>query len=118
MRPSDGPDKIERLACLYLAFLNNPRGLSFSELREALPLAYQGEFESGRRKFERDKEDLASMGMALDHYADGEPLPGGGTAEGHVYVPTEEIRRLHELRLTEDEAGALAFVLFGAIASA
>ncbi|MBI3396224.1 MAG: WYL domain-containing protein [Spirochaetia bacterium] len=118
MRPADGPDKIERLACLYLAFLNNPHGLTFSAIRTSLPLAYQGEFESARRKFERDKEDLAAMGMPLLHYGDGEPLPNGGTADGHVYVPAEEARRLHELRLNPDEASALAFVLFNAIAGA
>jgi len=111
-------DKTERLACLYLTFLNSPQGLTFSRIRELMPLAYQGDPESARRKFERDKEELADSGMRLRHFADGEVLPDGRTAIGHLYVPYDEIQKMPELTLSTREARELATVLFQAIEEA
>lgn len=111
-----GPlEKIERLGCLYLTFLNNPGGLSFQQIKGYLPLAYQGDQESSRRKFERDKEELKRLGLALRHFAPGETLPSGAPAPEHRYVPMEEIQRLPELRLSAEEASELAAVLFAAM---
>lgn len=107
--------KVERLACLYLTFLNHPQGLSFARIRELIPLAYQHDPETGRRKFERDKEELCKLGMELQHYGDGETLPDGGMAEGHVYIPKDEIQQLPELHLTANESHVLATLLAGAI---
>ncbi len=108
-------EKLERLGCLYLTFLNNPGGLSFQEIRSFLPLAYPGDPDSARRKFERDKEELKGLGLPLRHFAPGQTLPGGAEAMGHTYVPVEEIQKLPELRLTSEEASELAAVLFAAI---
>ncbi len=111
----DKIDKVERLACLYLTFLNNPRGLSFSRIKEMMPLAYQGEAETARRKFERDKVELSELGLDLHHYADGDVLPDGRIVKGHLYVPEDEIQKLPEIDLTPDEARSLAGVLLQAV---
>ena len=110
-------NKLERLGCLYLTFLNNPAGLRFGDIKEYLPLAYEGDLESARRKFERDKDDLRKLGMDLKHYSDGQQLPDGRIARGHIYVPEEELQQLPEIRLTEEQARTLSGLLFGAIAS-
>jgi len=108
-------DKLERLGCLYLTFLNNPAGLSFSRIKEAMPSAYQGDPESARRKFERDKEELKMLGMEVKHFQDGSTLPNGRSARGHIYVPLEEVRKLPELKLSSEELRELAVVIYGAI---
>ena len=102
-------DKVERIACLYLSFLNSPQGLSFSKLREAMPLAYQGKFASARRKFERDKEDLKILGLELDCRGLGE------NGDNYLYIPKEEIAFLPELDLTQEEYQAVASFLFDAL---
>ncbi len=110
-----GPDMLERLGCLYLAFLNHPSGMSFRAIRESLPGAYESEeIEHARRKFERDKEELAKLGLDLVCYAPGDTLPNGSAVKEFVYIPNE-VHRLPELHLTAEEAGALAAVLFAAM---
>lgn len=110
-----GPDMLERLGCLYLAFLNHPSGMSFRAIRESLPGAYEAEeIEHARRKFERDKEELAKLGLDLVCYAPGDTLPNGTAAKEFVYIPNE-VHRLPELHLSAEEAGALAAVLFAAM---
>lgn len=108
-------EKVERLGCLYLTFLNYPGGLSFQQIRDFLPLAYPGDRDISRRKFERDKEELKRLGLVLRHFAPGSVLPSGREAGEHTYVPAEEIQKLPELRLEPDEASELAAVLFAAI---
>ena len=58
-------NQVERIGCLYLSFLNNPEGFSFSEIRKFLPDSYIGEPESARRKFERDKNILKKLGLEI-----------------------------------------------------
>lgn len=106
---------MERLGCLYLTFLNHPQGLSFEKIRDTLTPAYSGEPESARRKFERDKEDLRQIGMDLEHFADGQALPGGGMARGHVYIPRSDLEKLPDLKLTSAETGTLATLLLYAL---
>lgn len=106
---------MERLGCLYLTFLNHPEGLSFSKIKEQLAPAYAGDAESARRKFERDKDELGALGMELDYFAEGQALPNGNLARGHVYIPRDEIERLPDLKLNQDEASALAGILLYAI---
>lgn len=106
---------MERLGCLYLTFLNHPQGLSFEKIRDTLTPAYSGEPESARRKFERDKEDLRQIGMDLEHFADGQALPGGGMARGHVYIPRSDLEKLPDLKLTGAETGTLATLLLYAL---
>ncbi len=113
----DGMAKIERLGCLYLTFLNHPNGLSFARIRENLAPAYSGDPESARRKFERDKEELRLLGLDLEHFPDGQALPNGSLARGHVYVPRNEFEKLPGLKLADDEASALAAVLLYGIES-
>ncbi|MBL8021101.1 MAG: WYL domain-containing protein [Leptospirales bacterium] len=107
--------KMERLGCLYLTFLNHPEGLSFSRIKEQLAPAYTGDAESARRKFERDKDELKALGMELDYFGEGQPLPNGSLARGHVYIPRDEIERLPDLKLNPEEASALAGILLYAI---
>lgn len=110
-----GPDMLERLGCLYLAFLNHPSGLSFRAIRESLPGAYESEeLEHARRKFERDKDELAKLGLDLVCYAPGDTLPNGTAVKEFVYIPNE-VHRLPDLHLNAEEAGALAAVLFAAM---
>lgn len=106
---------MERLGCLYLTFLNHPQGLSFEKIRNQLAPAYAGEPESARRKFERDKEDLRQIGMDLEHFADGQALPGGGMARGHVYIPGSDLEKLPDLKLTSTETSTLATLLLYAL---
>ena len=108
--------KIERLACLYLTFLNAPAGISFAALRRAMPGAYAGDQETARRKFERDKQDLKRLGMELRHFADGAILPGGSTARGHTYVPLDPPGRLPDSRLSPSDVQVLSTLLLRAIA--
>ncbi|MCB1170321.1 MAG: WYL domain-containing protein [Leptospiraceae bacterium] len=107
--------KAERLGCLYLTFLKRSRGLSFEEIRTLMPLAYVGEFESARRKFERDKEDLKKLGIPLRYYAPGTALPGGDLARGHIYVPEEGLEQLGQIQLAAGEREALASLLIQAL---
>jgi len=107
--------KMERLACLYLAFINNPAGLSFADLKEFLPAAYQGDADSARRKFERDKDDLRKLGMDLEFYPEGASRESGIAVQGNLYAPRDELRRLPEISLNEEEARALAAALFRAV---
>ncbi|MCB1137885.1 MAG: WYL domain-containing protein [Leptospiraceae bacterium] len=107
--------KAERLGCLYLTFLKRSRGLSFEEIRTLMPLAYVGEFESARRKFERDKEDLKKLGIPLRYYAPGTALPSGDLARAHIYVPEEGLEQLGQVQLTSGEREALAALLLQAL---
>lgn len=107
--------RAERLGCLYLTFLKRSQGLSFEEIRTLMPLAYTGEFESARRKFERDKETLRKLGIPLRHYGPGTALPYGELASGHVYIPEESLEQLGEIPLSEPEREALASMIVQAL---
>lgn len=113
-------DKLERIAVLYLTFLGHPGGLSFAKIREYLPEAYNtapGEDpESVRRKFERDKEELRSLGMDLRHHAAGEALPDGTLAPQSIYVVADELQRLPAVDLSRAEVHTLAAILMAALA--
>lgn len=108
--------KLERLACLYLTFLNAPNGIGFAALRRAMPGAYSGDLESARRMFERDKKDLKRLGMELRHYPDGALLPGGSAARGHTYVPLDPPGRLPDSKLSPAETQVLSTIVLRAVA--
>jgi proteasome accessory factor B len=60
-------EKNERLLDLIAFFLDAEEPISWSELREAFPEAYgEGAKEALNRKFERDKGDLADLGVILE----------------------------------------------------
>ncbi len=94
-------DKLERLLNLTAALLDTDRPLTADQLRERIG-GYPEAKASFRRTFERDKDDLRSMGMPLQV----ETIPGSDPpAEGY------RIRRGDyagaELRFEPDELAAL-----------
>ncbi|MCR9141469.1 MAG: WYL domain-containing protein [bacterium] len=113
-------DKLERIAVLYLTFLGHPGGLSFAQLREYLPAAYNAgpdeDPESMRRKFERDKDELRSLGMDLRHYAAGEALPDGSMATHSIYIVADELQRPPSVDLSRAEVHTLAAILMAELA--
>ena len=105
-------NKTERIACLYLTFLNYPKGLSFEKIKRLIPNAYQAaNVESSRRKFERDKKELENMGIALIYYPKGSVLGGARIAEENIYRPSESLEKLPEINLEEDEFYILISIL-------
>ncbi len=112
-------NKTERIACLYLTFLNRPyhEGVSFAQIKKLMPLAYQGDAESARRKFERDKEELKNLGLELKYTHYGQIPPGQGSGQEHVYLPAEEICQLPELSLCEEDYRSLAMFILRSLAN-
>ncbi len=58
--------KTERLVNLTVALLSSRRPLTFAELRQRMGEWDDGAFESMRRKFERDKDELRRLGVPID----------------------------------------------------
>jgi predicted DNA-binding transcriptional regulator YafY len=86
----------ERLLDLIILFLNSRRAIPFDELRESFDGEYEGE--AGRRKFERDKDELKALGIPLRYLeADPDDDDEGG------YVVDRERMYLPELSLEPDE---------------
>jgi len=78
-------DKLERLLNLVAALLGAERPLSRNDLRERLPGAYSSIDDNFRRAFERDKDDLRSMGIPVLV----EPIPGTDPpVDGYRIPPT------------------------------
>ncbi len=109
--------KIERIACLYLTFLNSSGGVSFARLRKLMPTAYQGEPESARRKFERDKKELKELGLELEcHAYDGKQNTQSFSVSDHVYQPVEEVYPLPDVFLAKEDYQNLAGILWRGMA--
>ncbi len=108
-------DKLERIGCLYLSFLNAPEGLSFASIKKMMPLAYQGEAETARRKFERDKEELKALGLELQYKSHDERWGGGAMVEEHVYQNANVLQKIPEVRLSKQDYCSLAFALLEAL---
>jgi len=86
----------ERLLDLIILFLNSRRAIPFEELRESFDGEYEDE--AGRRKFERDKDELKALGIPLRYVeADPDDDDEGG------YVVDRERMYLPELSLEPDE---------------
>jgi proteasome accessory factor B len=58
--------KVERLVNLTVALLETPRPLTYRELRQRTREYQQSDPESARRQFERDKDDLRSLGVPIE----------------------------------------------------
>lgn len=58
--------KTERLVNLTVALLSSRRPLTFAELRQRMGEWDDGAFESMRRKFERDKDELRRLGVPIE----------------------------------------------------
>ncbi len=112
----DKIDKLERLACLYLTFLNNPRGISFSRIKNVMPYAYIGDPETIRRKFERDKEELKKLGMELRYIPSAKGARGSSSVEDRFYLPAETIESLPDIEMSSDEQQSLAALLLRGMA--
>lgn len=97
------PDSMERLADLLAVLLHTWEPLTFEEIRDRLEDSSAGSYpegEAGRRKFERDKEDLRELGVLITLDYEGR----GGAA---AYRIRPEDYYLPPLGLTDDEQVAL-----------
>jgi predicted DNA-binding transcriptional regulator YafY len=61
------------------------------------------------------KKICARLVWIWKHFADGQALPGGGMARGHVYIPRSDLEKLPDLKLTSAETGTLATLLLYAL---
>jgi proteasome accessory factor B len=94
-----GASKVERLVNLIAMLLEAPRPMPFDRIRAAL---YRDQSEdASKRMFERDKEELRSIGIPVERA----PTDVWGTEEGYQ-IPREEAT-LPDLGLSPDEIAAL-----------
>lgn len=93
--------KLERLLNLTALLLETARPLSAQEIRERLA-AYPDETDSFRRAFERDKDDLRSMGVPLEV----QEVPGSVPVVEGYRIPKDRYY-LRDPGLTPDELAAL-----------
>jgi proteasome accessory factor B len=92
-------ERSERLVDLILSLVHAKAPLSLEQIREAFPGEYDGPNpESGRRKFERDKQDLLELGIPLRYVgADEEDDSEGG------YVVDRDQLFLPDIQLDPEE---------------
>lgn len=97
-------DKAERLVNLTVALLETRRPLTFAEIRRRTGFYTQRDHESGRRMFERDKDDLRRLGVpvVVTDVAFGEEL--GYRIDRRDY-------ELPDIDLTAEEVTALAIAV-------
>ncbi len=82
-------ERAERLLDLVALFLNAREAIAWSEIQESFPEDYaRGSSEANIRKFERDKADLAELGLNLT-YVQGEDRDKDGYLldRGAYYLP-------------------------------
>jgi proteasome accessory factor B len=96
--------RIERLINLIAALLETSRPLTAEDIREQIAGYDQANFESFRRSFERDKEDLRAMGIPLQTVSD-ETDPFSDVHDSYI-IPKDEYY-LPQLDLEPDELAAL-----------
>jgi proteasome accessory factor B len=92
---------LERLLNLVILLLETPRFLTFDQIRERLPAYGQGDDESAKRMFERDKDVLRDLGV---------PVEVGSTDAWEVdqgYRIPKERYYLPDIEFTEEEISAL-----------
>ncbi len=94
-------DKAERLVNLTVALLETRRPLTFAEIKRRTGYYSQRDQESGRRMFERDKDDLRRLGV---------PVIVSEVAFGddHGYRVERRDYELPDIDLTAEEVTALA----------
>lgn len=82
-------DKNERLLDLIAFFLDLKDPIPFGEIREAFPDDYgDGSLQAAERKFERDKADLADLGIELAyHKKDEDGVEGYSLVRDDYYLP-------------------------------
>jgi proteasome accessory factor B len=92
---------LERLLNLLALLLNASRPLTFAQIRRDLPAYGQGDDESAKRMFERDKDTLRGMGIPV------EVAPTDVWEAEQGYVIDRERYELPELSFTPEEVAAL-----------
>lgn len=104
-------DKTERLLDLIAFFLDARKPVPFAGMREAFPDEYgQGALESAERKFERDKADLAELGVLLEYRPPDDEGSGG-------YVLVRDEYYLPQMGLSPEEMAVLYAAGSAALAS-
>src|SRR5439155_320752 len=92
--------KVERLVNLIALLLNTRRPLTVEEIRNTIPGYQQEDYSSFKRMFERDKEELRSLGIPIERrYTDVWEVEEG-------YLISKDRYYLPELDLTPDEMAA------------
>ena len=105
--------QVERIACLYLSFINNLEGISFSEIKKFLPYCYTGDHESARRKFERDKIILKKLGLDIQYVGGNignQNAFQSGVEHKYKIVNQEGGGKLPYLQLSNEQVSHLAFI--------
>ena len=93
--------KVERLVNLIALLLNTRRPLTVEEIRNTVPGYQQEDYASFKRMFERDKEELRSLGIPIERrFTDVWEVEEG-------YLISKDRYYLPELDLTPDEMAAL-----------
>jgi len=92
-------DRTERLLNLVIALMATKQPLSRSAIRERIP-GYDGNDVAFERKFERDKDELRSMGIPINTVVD-----AGGEVQGYRISPSDY--ELPELELSVAERSAI-----------
>lgn len=93
--------KVERLVNLIALLLNTRRPLTVEEIRNTVPGYQQEDYASFKRMFERDKEELRSLGIPIERrFTDVWEVEEG-------YLISKDRYYLPELDLTPEEMAAL-----------
>jgi predicted DNA-binding transcriptional regulator YafY len=93
--------KVERLVNLIALLLNTRRPLTVEEIRNTVPGYQQEDYSSFKRMFERDKEELRSLGIPIERrFTDVWEIEEG-------YLISKDRYYLPELDLDPDEMAAL-----------
>ena len=119
--------KIERLLNLISALLATERPLSRHEIRERIPGAYAENDESFRRAFERDKDELRTLGLPIslervpgtDPPLEGYLIRRSDYEANHPVLDAEEIAALHLasnlIRLQDDDIDSPFYKMGGVL---
>lgn len=93
---------LERLVNLVALLLESPRPMTFEEIRERMPGAYeQSDLDTAKRMFERDKDILRDIGIPIEVVA-----TDVWDAEQGYTIPKDEYY-LPEITFTAEEISAL-----------
>ena len=96
-------DRTERLLDLVALLLDSHEPVSFARVRELFPDYGEGSAEANERKFERDKAELAELGIPLRYVAGDEDSQSGYLIDRDAYY-------LPPVNLRADEWANLYFV--------
>lgn len=93
-------DRTERLLDLVALLLDASEPVPFARIRELFPDYGEGTVEANERKFERDKAELAELGIPLHYVAADDDHPAGYLIDRDAYY-------LPELKLRAEEWAVL-----------